>query len=88
MARNKRVLLILSGLLSLLLIPLISMQLTEEVSWTGLDFLVMASLLTALGLSAEWILRKTVKQSRRLMLLSFAVLAFFLIWAELAVGII
>ena len=84
---SKRLFFILAALLSLLLIPFIAMQFTDEVSWTGFDFLVMGILLSGAGLLCELILSKVTRIKYRI-ILCLAVLGLFLIiWAELAVGI-
>ncbi len=72
--------------LSLLLIPLIGMQFTDEVKWTGLDFLVMGVLLLITGTAIEIIRRKNKNTGKRLLYIAIIVLIFLLIWAELAVG--
>lgn len=64
------------------------MQFTSEVSWTPYDFLVMGALLLVTGLILELILRRFHSTKRRTILIALALIAFLLIWAELAVGII
>jgi len=71
----------------LLLIPLIAMQLTDEVKWSLLDFIIMGAMLSITGLFGEVILKKVKKSKHRLILYITIVIIFFLIWAELAVGI-
>ncbi len=71
----------------LLLVPLIAMQFTAEVDWSPFDFLVMGTLLLALGAAIEWAWRKFATRENRLAALFIIILVFFLIWAELAVGI-
>lgn len=84
---NKRLTGIILAAWSLLLIPLIAMQFTNEVDWTFFDFFVMGILLTGTGLMCELVLRK-VKQTRYRVIICLGVLlVFLLIWAELAVGI-
>ena len=73
--------------LSLLTIPLVAMQLTDEVRWSVGDFVVMGLLLLGLGLSIELVLKKTKYTQKRWTYLSIVLLIFLLIWAELAVGI-
>ncbi|SDM20900.1 hypothetical protein SAMN05421823_111109 [Catalinimonas alkaloidigena] len=86
-AQHKRLIGILLAAACLLLIPLIAMQFTPEVDWSAFDFLVMGILLLGTGLSLEAVLRKVPKMSHRVMLFAVVLLAFFLIWAELAVGV-
>ena len=71
----------------LLLIPLIAMQLTNEVNWSFFDFIIMGALLTITGLLIGIILQKVKNSKNRLILIVTIVMIFFLIWAELAVGL-
>lgn len=73
--------------LSLLAIPFIAMQFTSEVNWSASDFLVMAVLLMGCGLAVELIRIKASAKPVRIALTVIAILAFLLLWAELAVGI-
>lgn len=85
--QNKRAFGILITIGVLLAIPFIAMQLTEEVVWSPFDFLVAGVLLGLLGLVCEIILRKVTTFKKRLLLLAGVLMMFFLIWAELAVGV-
>lgn len=87
MTQNKRLIGILLAVPALLLIPFAAMQFTNEVNWNLFDFVVMGLLLAGTGLVCEFILRKVPKKEHRLLLCSGVLLVFFLIWAELAVGI-
>lgn len=71
----------------LLLIPLVAMQFTNEVDWSLSDFLIMGVLLLGTGLLCELVLRKVKTTGRRLAIIAAILFVFFLIWAELAVGI-
>ena len=71
----------------LLLIPLIAMQLTNEVNWSLFDFIIMGGMLTITGLLIGIILKKVKNSKNRLILILTIVMIFFLIWAELAVGL-
>ena len=71
----------------LLLIPLIAMQLTNEVNWSFFDFIIMGALLTITGLLIGIILQNVKNSKNRLILIVTIVMIFFLIWAELAVGL-
>ena len=86
-AKNKRFIIILISAPLLLLIPFIAMQFTNQVNWSPTDFLVMSILLVSLGLLCELVLRKIRKTEYRIALGLVILLTFFLIWAELAVGI-
>ena len=85
--QNKRLLGIVLTVAFLLLIPLIAMQFTTEVDWGLLDFVIMGILLLSTGLLAELVIRKVKNTESRLVIIGIVLLAFFLIWAELAVGI-
>ena len=71
----------------LLIIPLIAMQLTDEVEWSLFDFIIMGTLLLITGLMGEIIFKKVKKYKNRVILYVVVAIIFFLIWAELAVGI-
>ena len=85
--KNKRLKIILGIVAILLLIPFVAMQFTSSVDWETGDFIIMGILLLGTGLLCEFILRKTRRIKNRMLLCGVALLVFFLIWAELAVGI-
>lgn len=85
--KNKRLILILSAVVILLLIPLVAMQFTHEVDWGIFDFILMGILLTGTGLFCELILRKVKSLQNRALFCGVILFAFVLIWAELAVGV-
>lgn len=85
--KNKRLTIILAAVGVLLLIPLVAMQFTNEVNWSGFDFLVMGVLLLGTGLICELGLRKVKKRTNRLVLCLAVLGIFILVWMELAVGI-
>ena len=70
----------------LLLVPLVAMQFTNEVQWTLFDFIIMGALLSGLGSAFVIVARKIPPKRRLITGIAFAV-AFFYVWAELAVGI-
>ena len=72
---------------TILLIPLIAMQLTNEVNWSLFDFIIMGAMLTITGLLGKIIFKKVKKYKHRVILYVVIAIIFFLIWAELAVGI-
>lgn len=82
-----RLTLIFSTIVLLLLIPLIAMQFTNEVNWSPFDFLIMAVLLLITGVVCELVLRRFKTFKSRVLICGAVLLGFFLIWAELAVGI-
>jgi hypothetical protein len=83
----KRQMIIIVSVFTLLLIPLVLMQFTQEVAWSLFDFIVMGILLLSIGLGIDFILRKTTNKSKRLLFIALLILAFLLIWGELSVGI-
>jgi peptidoglycan/LPS O-acetylase OafA/YrhL len=85
--QNKRLIGIVLAVVLLLLIPLIAMQFTNEVNWELSDFVVMGVLLLGTGLLCELVLRKVKKTEHRVLICGALLIALFLIWAELAVGI-
>ncbi len=72
----------------LLFIPFIAMRFTGEVNWNLFDFLVAGALLLGTGLAIEFVLRKVRSFRNRLAICAAILLALFIIWAELAVGLI
>lgn len=86
--KNKRLKLILLIVAFLLLIPLIAMQFTDEVNWTLIDFVVAGILLLGTGLIFDLVLRKMKNLKSRIAISVALLLLLFLIWAQLAVGII
>ncbi len=85
--KNKRLKIILTAVVILLLIPFIAMQFTDEVSWTIFDFIVMGVLLLSTGLLCEFTIRKVTKSKHKFAICVAILVAFLLVWAELAVGI-
>lgn len=86
-AQNKRLIGIVLSVAFLLFIPLVGMQFSPEVNWSWLDFVVMGILLLSTGLAIELILRKVSKRSHQVIIGGAILMAFLLIWAELAVGV-
>jgi hypothetical protein len=70
-----------------LLIPIFGGIISDEFQWTFIDYVLAFILLNGLGLSFV-IIRRYVKLSlHKYIYFSIALVLFFLIWAELAVGI-
>ena len=74
--------------LSLLLVPFVASLFTDEVQWSGLDYLIMGVMLLAVGSGIQWVLQKFQNRRNRLIGVGLVVLLFLLVWAELAVGVI
>ncbi len=85
--QNKRLIGIVLTVALLLLIPLIAMHFTDEVNWALFDFIVMGGLLLGTGLMCELVMRKVKKFEHRIIICGVLLVALFLVWAELAVGI-
>ncbi len=71
----------------LLLIPLIAMQFTDEVNWSFFDFIIMGLMLTITSLLIRITLKKFKNSKNRIIFIPIIIIIFFLIWAELGVGI-
>lgn len=77
-----------TGACALLLTPLVAMQITKEVAWTASDFLIFGAMLFgALGLY-ELAVRGTGSGPYRWAAGVAVATGFFLVWANLAVGLI
>jgi len=87
MILNKRRTIILSVIGFILLLPLIGMQFSNEVNWTGSDFLIAGMLLATVGLSIELVFKLSSTKKQRLILMTIVLVLGLLIWAEMAVGI-
>ena len=85
--KNKRLVGIVLSAVLLLLVPLVAMQFTREVNWSPADFAVAGMLLFGTGLLCEFVIRRVKTARSRVILIVAILLALFLIWAELAVGI-
>ena len=80
--QNKRLIGIVLAVAILLLIPLIA-----GFPWSRLDFVIAGVLLLGTGLACELVLRTVKKFEYRIAICAVILLALFLIWAELAVGL-
>ncbi len=88
MMQTKRLEAILLTVALLLLVPFIAMQFTDEVNWSLFDFVAAGILLLTTGLLCELVLRKVKKIEHRIILCLVILGVLFLIWVELAVGIL
>ena len=72
----------------LLLIPYFAMKLGGGANWSRFDFIVAGVLLLGTGLAIELVLRLVKKFQYRVAICAAILLALFVIWAELAVGLL
>ena len=72
----------------LLLIPLVAMQFTDEVVWTLSDFIFAGTLLFGTGLTYKLITWKSEQLAYKIAIGFALFTGLFLIWTNLAVGII
>jgi hypothetical protein len=72
---------------AILMVPLIAMRFTSEVSWTALDFAVAGFLLIGTGLLLEWARKKLNNVVHRRIAIAAILFALLFVWAQLAVGI-
>lgn len=71
----------------LLLIPLIGMQVSDEINWSEFDFLVATVLLLVFGSAVLLVVNKIKTKKKRTLFVVGILFLLFLIWAELAVGV-
>ena len=84
----KRLRIVILIVSSLLLVPLIAMQFTNEVNWTLADFVFAGVLLLGAGFLCELVIRKVTKVGLRIGIFLAVLAILLLVWAELAVGIL
>ena len=84
---GKSLLRVAAATAAILMIPLVAMQFTTEVNWTGSDFVAAGILLTLTGLVLTFALRKVRTAQGRLLAIGLIGLGFLYLWAEMAVGI-
>ena len=72
----------------LLLLPLLAMQITDEVTWTLSDFVVAWALLVGAGLAYKLATRKAGNTAYRVAVGVAVATGFLLVWLNLAVGLI
>lgn len=84
---KQRITIILAVIVAILCVPLIAMQFTNEVNWTTEDFVAAGILLLSTGLAIELVIRNIKTGTSRTIALIIILIALFLIWAEMAVGI-
>lgn len=87
MTQQQRSMAIYGAATFILTLPLIGMQFSKDVDWSAFDFLIAGILLFGTALIVDTILRKLKHNGKRMLFILLALLALFLVWAELAVGI-
>ena len=85
--QNKNIVRIALVTASILLIPLLAMQFTDEVDWGLRDFIIVGSLLFGTGLTYELVASRVSSVKYRAVIGVALLAAMLLIWADLAVGI-
>lgn len=73
---------------ALLLAPALAMQFTDEVRWGAEDFLILGAMLLAAGGLVELAVRFSRRRAVVIGAVCAVAVAFLLVWAELAVGIV
>jgi hypothetical protein len=76
------------GAAGLLLLPLLAMEFTDEVRWSGSDFALAAALLAAACGACELGMRLSRRRAYRAAVAVAALTSFLLVWINLAVGIV
>lgn len=88
MAKSKNTWLItLIAPLLILIIPLLAMQFTEEVQWEMNDFIIAGILLFFVSIIVKVVAEKVKTRKPKMITIVLIIIAFLLIWAELAVGV-
>tara|TARA_A200000113_G_scaffold160610_1_gene145335 strand:+ start:520 stop:801 length:282 start_codon:yes stop_codon:yes gene_type:complete len=82
-----RTLILPISLLLLLLIPFVGMQYSNEVKWSLNDFIIMGIILLSFGIIINKIIYRVGAFNKRIILISTLIILFFLLWAELAIGL-
>lgn len=87
MTKNQTSIALFASATILLLIPLLAMQFTQEVTWTTFDFMVAGVLLYGTAIACDFALKKTKSKKTALLICGGLLLLLMVVWAELAVGI-
>ncbi|MDZ7721325.1 MAG: hypothetical protein U5R06_00500 [candidate division KSB1 bacterium] len=72
----------------ILLLPLLAMQISDNVNWTARDFILIGALILGFGIPFELAVRKTVNAAYRAGAAAALAAAVLLLWINGAVGII
>jgi hypothetical protein len=84
----KRLLILFFSLESLLLIPIIGMLVLGDVTWSGVDFLIMGLMLFLLYVGITLVLQLGKQRNYRVILILFFNCFFLALWIELAVDVV
>ena len=74
-------------IISLVIITLASGIYTGKTLWSLFDFVLMSAMLSATGFLLVFVNKKLETKNRKYFLTAIIILAFLLVWAELAVGL-
>ena len=86
--QNKDIISVVFATAFLLMLPLVAMQFTDDVVWGLFDFIVAGTLLVGTGLTYVLVARKAGNMAYRSAVGVALAAALFLVWANLAVGLI
>ena len=78
---------LLVGSGALLLVPFVGSQFSQEVHWSGFDYIIAAILLGGTSFLLDFVLTKAKNKQSRWAWGILVLLALALVWAELAVGV-
>lgn len=84
---QKRSIAIYSVAASILILPFIGMQFSNDVKWSATDFLIAGVLLFITAFGIDIILKNVKARGKQFLYIAVVLIILFLIWAELAVGI-
>ncbi|WP_299217610.1 hypothetical protein [uncultured Dokdonia sp.] len=87
MIKTKRIHIIFFITGIILLIPLIAMQFTNQVTWNVMDFIIAGVLLLSTGLLINYIQKKLIRNTYRTLIIIGVIILLLFVWVELAVGI-
>ncbi len=86
-SKNKDIASVFAVTAAILTIPLVAMQFSDEWDWNLFDFIVIGSLLVGTGLLIVQAYKRIKNINYRIAVIMLLIVAFLLIWGELAVGI-
>jgi hypothetical protein len=86
--KNKDISSVFAITASILMIPLVAMQFTQEVDWKLLDFVLMGILISGTGLLIVIASRKIKNINHRALAIVALIATLLIVWVHLAVGIV